>query len=137
MKKSIAAILCATLLCPGCASAGGARIASAPAAAAAQPYTTLFASYVTHLAIGSRVRVAFADGRTIKGTLMRADGAEIVVQPRTRIPEPPMAIPLDRIATVDLDTHASVGKTVGIGIASGAGGVFAAFLVLAMIFAGD
>ena len=68
---------------------------------------------------------------------MKADSAGIVIQPRTRIPEPPMAIPLDRIASVELDKNGSVGKTVAIGIASGAAGVFGAFMILALIFAGD
>jgi hypothetical protein len=137
MKKSIAALLCAVLLCSGCASRSGALVAAGPGTPTRAADPALMASYLTHLAIGSRVRVSVADGHGIKGTLMKADSTGIVVQPRTRIPEPPLAIPLDRIVSVELDKNGSVGRTVGIGIASGAAGVFGAFLILAMIFAGD
>ncbi|MEP6916991.1 MAG: hypothetical protein ABJC89_15165 [Acidobacteriota bacterium] len=137
MKRFVSALLCAALLCSGCASTSGGRMAAAPVVPA-RVDPALFAAYVTHLPIGARVRVALAGGDTISGTLMKADAGGIVVQPRTRIPEPPMALAADRIARVELDTAGpNLAKTVGIGIASGAGGVFAAFLIIAAIFAGD
>jgi hypothetical protein len=137
MKRLVSALLCAALLCSGCATTSGGRIAAA-AAFPAGIDPALFASYVAHLPIGARVRVTLADGRKFTGTLMKADAGGMVVQPRTRIPEPPMALTADRIAAVELDAaNTNIGKTIGIGIASGAGGVFAAFLIIAAIFAGD
>src|SRR4051812_32239575 len=100
MKRLISAILCAALLCSGCATAGGGRAQVAPAAARIDP--ALFATYVTRLPIGGRVRVALADGHHISGTLMKADASGIVVQPRTRIPEPPIEVAADRITAVEM-----------------------------------
>jgi len=138
MQRTITAMLCLTLL-SGCASAGAtARInpAPPPPAAASHADAALFSSYVAHLAIGSRVHVVLADGHHIKGTLMKADAGAIVVQPKTRIPEPPVEIALDRIATVELDSpNGNVGKTVAIGIGAGVAGVFVAFAIIAAIFA--
>ena len=142
MARGIAAILCFSLMCSGCASAAGGRFASAPApapppAASSSQHAdpALLASYVQQLPIGSRVRVGLTDGTRVKGTLMKAGDRELVVQPRTRIPEAPIQIAMDRVLAVELETNGTnVGKTIGIGFAAGAGGVLAVFLILAAVF---
>src|SRR5215217_7774970 len=122
MTRIIATILCTALVSSACASAGGARIAAGPAASVERPDAALLASYVKQLPIGSRVRVALVGGHSLEGTLMKADDTGIVVQRATRIPEPPQQVAIDRIAAVGLETGSSVGKTIGVGIAAGAGG---------------
>src|ERR687889_41712 len=122
MPRIIATILCTALVCAGCASAGGTRIASGPASRVERIDPALLTSYVKQLPIGSRVRVHLVGGRSLKGTLMKADAAGIVVQPGTRIPEPPTQIAIDRIAAVAPDTSTGAGKNVGVAIAAGAGG---------------
>jgi hypothetical protein len=138
MARGIAAILCLSLVCSGCASAAGGRLASTPAPPASSSQradSALVASYVQQLPIGSRVRVGLTDGTRIKGTLMKAGDRELVVQPRTRLPEPPIQIAMDRVLGVELDTNGTnVGKAIGIGFAAGAGGVLAVFLILAAVF---
>jgi hypothetical protein len=137
MKRLVSAMLCAALLCSGCATTSGGQI-SKGAAVPTGVDPALFTAYVTQLPIGARVRVALAGGGTVSGTLMKADAGGIVVQPRTRIPEPPMSLAADRIARVELDPpNTNLAKTVGIGVASGAAGVLGAFLIMAAIFAGD
>ena len=140
MKSTIAAILCVALVCSGCASMSGALVTPSPRTPAptqaADP--SVMVSYVTHLAIGSRVAVDLTDGHSVKGTLMKADSGGIVVQPRTRIPEPPIQIPLDRISAVETETNVSTARTFGIGFGAGAaGGLAAIFLLAAIAFAGD
>lgn len=139
MSQTLATMLCFSLMCSGCATAGGGRMMTAPAAGRQIADAALVASYVKQLPIGSRVRVGLADGRRIKGTLMKVDDREIVVQPRTRVPEPPLQIAFDRIVAVDLETMNgnNLGKTIGVGFAAGAGGALGVFLVLAAIFAGS
>jgi hypothetical protein len=137
MPRTIAIILSTALVFSGCASAGAARIASVPASRVEAIDPALLSSYVKQLPIGSRVRVHLVGRRILKGTLMKADAAGIVVQPATRIPEPPTQIAIDRIAAVALDTSTGVGKNIGVGIAAGAGGAVAAFLILLAVFAGD
>jgi hypothetical protein len=137
MSRTIATMLCFSLLCSGCATAGGGRLTTTPAAGLQLADPALVASYVKQLPIGSRVRVGLTGGRTIKGTLMKSDDDQIVVQPRARIPEPPLRIAMDRVVAVELETKNNLGKTIGIGFAAGLGGTLAVFLVLAAIFAGD
>jgi hypothetical protein len=112
---------------------------TAPAAGLQLADPALVASYVKQLPIGSRVRVGLTGGARIKGTLMTSNDREIVVQPRTRIPEPPLQIAMDRIVAVELETNSNsnLGRTIGVGVAAGVGGTLAVFLVLAAIFAGS
>jgi hypothetical protein len=136
MQRAIAAILSAVLLCSACATAGGAGLRPSHVADP-RPDAALLTSYLKQLPVGSHVRVDVTGGRRLKGTLMKADNTGIVVQARTRIPEPPVQIALDRIVAVDLETSSSSAKAIGAGIAAGAGGALATFLVVLAIFAGD
>jgi hypothetical protein len=128
----MAAILCFALVCSGCATAAQGRYTAAPSAAAQRPDPALVASYVKQLPIGSRVRIGLADGSRIRGTLMQAGDRAIVVQPRTRIPEAPLEIAMDRVVAVELETNGNghVGKAIAIGFGAGAAGALAVFLIL-------
>jgi hypothetical protein len=137
MSRTIATMLCVGLFASGCATAGGGRMTTAPPIGLQLAEPGLVASYVKQLPIGSRVHVGLAGGRRIKGTLMKFDDRAIVIQPRARIPEPPLQIAFDRIVAVELETKNNLGKTIGAGFAAGVGGTLAVFLVLAAIFAGD
>ena len=83
------------------------------------------------------MRVSLTGGDRITGTLMKSDDREIVVQPRTRIPEPPLQIAVDRIVSVELETNGHTGKALGAGFAGGVLGTLSVFAVLAVLFAGD
>jgi hypothetical protein len=95
------------------------------------------ASYVQKLPIGSRVRAELVDGRSLRGILMSATADEVVLQSRTRVPEPPLQVSLDIIRSVELEHGTSVARSIGVGIASGAGGALGVLLVLAAIFSDD
>jgi len=90
--------------------------------------------YVQRLPTGSKVKVERTDGSSLKGTLMKAGAETIVVQKNTRVPEPPIEIPVAQIARVTIDSGTSTGKAVGIGIASGVGAFFAILAILAATF---
>jgi hypothetical protein len=91
------------------------------------------ADYVQRLPAGSKVRVERTDGQTIRGTLMKASPDAIVVQKNTRVPEPPIEVPIGSLARVSLETdgHASTARSIGIGIASGVGAFFAILGIIA------
>jgi hypothetical protein len=73
----------------------------------------------------------------LHGTLMKATAESIVVQQNTRVPEKPVEIPLSDLARVTLDSESSsAGRTIGIGLATGAAGALGFFLVLLAIVAG-
>jgi len=120
------------MITTGCASAGGTRMASAPRPAVVD--STAMADYVQRLPAGSRVRVERTGGASLRGTLIKAGGDAIVVQRNSRLPEPPVSVPIAEVARVTLDGGGgtSTAKAVAIGIASGVGAFFA---VLAIAFA--
>jgi hypothetical protein len=138
-KQTIALTLCAALL-TGCATAGGtrvARMAQPPAAAQrSAPDPAVMAEYVQKLPPGTRVRVDRASGPVIRGTLMKASADGIIVQPRTRIPEPPVEISLKDIVAVtpEAANGSNVGKAIGIGAAAGAAAALGVILILILAF---
>jgi hypothetical protein len=125
MRKVIATILTTALLASGCTSAGR-RI----------PVTTApnqMGEYVQKIKTGSTVHVERTDGTEFRATLLNATADAIVVQARTRIPEPPVEIPLSALARVTVETRngMSPAKAIGIGIASAVGAFFAIIAIIA------
>jgi len=100
--------------------------------------TAAMAEYVQKIPAGSRVRVERVDGSSFRATLMKAGEHSIMVQKNTRVPEPPIDIPMAQIARVTVDNGggSSTGKAVAIGIASGVGAFFA-ILAIAFAASGD
>jgi len=129
MRKLMAMMLALAIVTTGCASAAGPRVAIAQQPAAVS--TVSMSEYVQRLQTGSRVKVERTDGSSLRGTLMKAGADAIVVQKNTRVPEPPIEIPVAQIARVTIDAGTSTGKAVGIGIASGVGAFFAILAILA------
>ena len=98
------------------------------------PDPSLMAEYVKQLPIGSRVRVERANGDKVRGTLMKATGEVVVVQKRTRIPEPPVEIPITDLRAIEPDQGSSTGRTVAIAIGAGVGATLGVLLLLAAIY---
>jgi hypothetical protein len=63
---------------------------------------------------------------------MKATGESLFVQPRTRIPEGIVEIPIDDVLRVTPDTQSgsNLGRAIGAGAAAGAGATLAIFLIL-------
>ena len=133
-KQLTAILLCATLVTGGCASASGPRVAADPQSAAVD--RAVMAEYAQKIPVGSKVRVERANAQPIRGTLMKAGPDALTVQRNTRIPEPPVQIPIETITRLTLDQpSSSVGRNIAIGIASGVGATFGVLLLLAAIWA--
>src|SRR4051812_23090058 len=101
MTKLIATVLTVAMVTTGCASASGPRVATGP-----QPGVvdrSAMADYVQRLPAGSKVRVEGTGGTVMRGTLMKATADAIVMQKNTRVPEPPIEVPLGDIARVTVD----------------------------------
>ncbi|HTM27209.1 MAG TPA: hypothetical protein VL225_18550 [Vicinamibacterales bacterium] len=133
LRHMSALVLCAGLALEGCASAGGQRIASAPAAGVDR---SVLADYAQRLPAGSRVRVERTDGTSVRGTLMKATSDAIVVQKNTRVPEPPIDVPLSAISRLTLDQTSSLGKNIAIGVATGVGATFGLLFLVAALMSG-
>ena len=128
--------LCAALALPGCAtSRAGAATPAAPDGQVAG--SAVLAEYVQRLPPGSAVRVERAAGRTIRGTLMKATASSVVLQPRTRVPEPPVEIPLAEVLSVTPEpgNGNTVAKAIGIGAAAGAAAALGVFLIILAVLA--
>lgn len=132
MRRLLSILICTALITPatGCASAGRTAVTTAPQRPVVD--TTSMAEYVQRLPPGSKVRVERTDGTSLRGTLMKAGPDAIVVQANTRIPEPPIEIPIAQLARVTLNGGGtSTGKAIAIGIASGVGAFFAIVAIVA------
>jgi hypothetical protein len=136
-RQTIALTLCAALM-SGCASAGRPRVASGaqnqPAVSRPGTDPAVMAEYVQKLQLGIKVRVDLANGKTVKGTLMKATDRAIIVQTRTRLPEPPIELPLSDLVAVTPDSSNGVGRAIGIGAAAGAGAALGVILLLIAVF---
>ena len=137
MRRLLTVLLIVALLTPGCASARMSDTRFPQPSAASLPDRALLTAYLDRLQPGSKVRARLAGGETVRGTLMQATNQGIVVQRRTRLPEAPVTIPIDRIQAVEIETSSSTGRAVAIGAAAGAGAALGVLLLLAAIFAGD
>ncbi|MCA1560629.1 MAG: hypothetical protein LC804_10325, partial [Acidobacteria bacterium] len=131
--------LCVTLCAPACASAGGGRYAAPQTMTHASVRDeALLAAYVKQLPIGARVRATLTNGQSVRGTLMKATDGGVIVQRRTRLPEPPVEIPLAALQSVEGDREGGgVGRAVAIGVATGAGAALGVFLLLVATLAND
>ena len=137
MRKLVALMLCATLTASGCATAGGPPVKTGPAEARQVQDLSVMVEYVQRLSPGTQVRVERATGKSLRGTLMKATADAIVIQPRTRIPEPAVEVPMGDIVSVTPDAAGggfSLAKAIGAGAAAGAGAALAVFLVLVAIY---
>jgi hypothetical protein len=93
------------------------------------------AEFARTLPIGSRIIATLDSGQRLRGTLMKATEQSIVIQPRGRVPDPPLEIPVDQIRSVELDQSRGIGKSIAIGAAVGAGAALGVLALLIAIYA--
>ena len=141
MRQVLCLILTAALALSGCASARATdnRIYTTRAATSGrQPIDPkVMADYIRQLPVGSRVRLSRVKGDDIRGTLMKNDGDPVVIQRRARVPEAPIAVPLQEVLAVELDVPANgnPARTIAIGAGAAAAATLGVLLVLAAVFA--
>lgn len=134
INRPIALLLIAAIALPGCATTGS-RLSTVPRGEAHKD-PALLAAFVQKLPVGSRIRVHLSDGRRERGMLMDATPQRVVLQRRTRIPEPAVEIPLERVIAIELEnTGGGVARAIGLGIATGAGAFLGLMLLFAAIYA--
>ena len=128
-RQTTAFVLVICLAASGCASAPmHAQIAQPQRSG---PALDRLAEYVQRLPVGSRVGIERTTGRTIHGTLIAADSGVVVVQRATRIPEPPLSVPLGDVARIEVEERSNLARAIIIGTAAGAGAALGVFLLLA------
>lgn len=133
--RALAGVLIVSMAAPGCAMSARPRFAQAQAGPSIERQIadrTVMAEYVQKLPLGSAVRVERASGRTVRGTLMKATDQLLIVQPRTRLPVPPVEIPLADVLAVTPESGngTNIAKAIAIGAAAGAGAALAVFFII-------
>jgi hypothetical protein len=133
----LAGLLCSALAAQGCAAGAGlagGRVQTPRDVAAGQ---TILAEYVQKLPPGAAIRVERANGATLRGTLLKATGQSLFVQPRTRVPEPAVEVAISEVLRVEPYSPAgpNVAKAIAIGAAAGAGAALAVFFIIAYVYA--
>jgi hypothetical protein len=130
VRRAVALMMCTVLVAPGCATTRAARMqARGPATTSDR---SLLAEYVQRLTPGSAVRVERTTGRSVRGILIKATDRSVVIQPRTRIPEPLVDVALGDVLSVTPESPrgATFGKAVAAGAAAGAGAAIAVFMII-------
>ena len=96
----------------------------------------VMADYLRQLPVGSRVRLSRLKGDEIRGTLMKNDGDPVVIQRRARVPEAPIAVPMQEILAVELDVAGggNPARTIAIGAGVAAAATLAVLLTLFAIY---
>ena len=132
MRRPLALLLTCILAAPGCATSGG-RVSPQTELAVVTP---AIAEFVQKLPLGSALQVDRRQGRSVRGTLLKATADLVIVQPSTRLPEAPVEIAMTDIVRVQPTTSngRSLGKAIGVGAAAGAGAALGVFLILLAIF---
>ncbi len=141
MKRVLALMLAAAITSPGCAVrlpvGGRSFLSRATLSTPSRPPQARYGSdqaawerYLDSLPIGAKVKVETRDGKSFKGIFMGVENGRLTVRPRTRIPEPARVLPIESVASVELDQGSSTGRTVAIAAGVAAATVLGVFLAL-------
>ena len=134
-QHAIAIILCAAITTAGCATtATTGRSPAFPDQGSTN--RSVLAEYVQKLAPGTEVQVARASGHSVRGTLIKGTDQSVFIQPKTRIAEPLVEIPLSDVVQVTPQRHggSGIGRAIGAGAAAGAGATLAIFLIMFAVY---
>ena len=89
--------------------------------------------YARSLPLGSTVRVRTTDGARVVAVLMAVEDDAVVVQRRSRRPEPPVRLSLTSVQSLEIQGPAS---NVGVAVAAGALAGIGSFLTMLLVFLG-
>ena len=140
MRRLLCLMLTATVALSGCATARATDNRLYPTASTKAGRQSLdpkvMADYLRQLPVGSRVRLSRLKGDEIRGTLMKNDGDPVVIQRRARVPEAPIAVPLQDVLAVELDVAAggNPARTIALGAGVAAAATLGVLLVLFSIY---
>jgi len=130
-RGKLLVVVLGTLMTAQCAAVRTGAVQAAPPGWAAENGRAMLEA-ARKIPAGSRVSLALTDGRRFKAVLLAVEDRTLVVQQRTRLPEPPLRVDPGEIAYLELDAkHAGFGKMIAIGAAIGTGVTLAFLAVLA------
>lgn len=141
MTRLIAVTLAAALATQGCAATvrGNGYHSVAPAGPTSARAATGQAradaadmrKYAQALPPGTVLAVRTAAGRSFEGALMDAEAEALLLQPRTRVPEPPVRIPYSDVQAIELKpVSRSASGVFWAAFAGGAAGILAVLVTM-------
>lgn len=135
LRNTVALILSAAITTAGCATTGAVTVPMSVADTGGANQRVL-AEYVQKLPPGTAIRVGRSNGHSVRGTLIKGTDQSIFIQPKTRLPEPLIEIPLSDVLQVTPESHKgnSVGRAIGAGAAAGAAATLAIFLIMFAVY---
>jgi hypothetical protein len=135
-QHAIAMMVCTAMTTIGCATSGTTNLAATTANDPGSATRNALAEYVQKLPAGTQVRVGRASGHSVRGTLIKGTDQSIFIQPKTRIAEPVVEIPMTDVLQVTPERHGgnSVGRAIGAGAAAGAAATLAIFLIMFAVY---
>jgi hypothetical protein len=136
MQRLLALLLSAALVLPACATAGGTRVQTRGQVLATGADSAVLGEFARQMPAGTRVRATVTGNRSVRGTLLKTTDSAIFIQPRGRIAEPIVEIPLAQLLALEQDTAGGggTGRAVAIGAAAGAGAAVGVLLILIAVF---
>ena len=135
-RSLVIALLCSAISAEGCATSRGLTSAQVRPRQGGTTDNAVLAEYVQRLPPGTALRVERARGPAVRGTLIKATAQSVIVQPRTRVPEPAVEVALSEVLSVIpySPTGPNIAKAVAIGAAAGAGAALAVFFIIAAVY---
>lgn len=136
MNKLLALLLSLSIVVSGCATR---RTTLALPVTSSPGDPQGLSAAVARIPIGTRLRVDLTNGERVRGTLMRASDTAVLVNRRTRVPEPPVEIPLADVQGFDIDQGGagSIAKIIALSAAAGAAAAVGTMWLIAAILIDD
>ena len=136
VKKAMAVLISVAMATSGCATTHATRFAHVTSAPDGTAGRAVLVEYVQKLPPGTLIRVDLARGRSLRGTLMKATDRSLFLQPKARISEGVVEVPMGNVVSVTLVPQggSNLGRAIGAGAAAGAGATLAIFLIIIAAF---
>jgi hypothetical protein len=136
MRRITALLLIATLVAPGCATTRASRMQTVPRTAAPAASDVIVADYARQLPVGTGVRVGLEHNKTMRGTLIKVTDQNLVIQPKGRVAQPIVEVPLRDVVSLEREQPSSggLGRAIAAGAAVGAGAALGVFFILIAIY---
>jgi hypothetical protein len=132
VPRKLAIVLLAATLTTDCASVPARSSLASPSPDAGRAMLAA----AEKIPAGSRITMELMDGTRFKAVLLAVEEGHVMVQKRTRLPEPALRLDPAQVAYLELDgPHEGMGKMLAIGAAIGTGVTLAFLAILAAALA--
>ena len=135
MRQLVAMLVIVAIAAPGCVASQGPRVQTAPVVPVSGADHQVLADFAGRLELGAKVKVVVTGNKTVHGTLVKRTDEAIVLQLRTRVPEPLVQIRYADLLAIEPEVRSNTNaRAIAIGVAVGVGAAVGTLFILAAIF---